>query len=174
MASARFSTSQKRYRPPLTQTPHHRPCVQPCPLPTSGTARTRRTTTPRITRHMFPAVGQRCTISSSNGLMGNKTLSMMDSELAWLLLTLLCNVGRAVLSSMFCAPITCLFYFSHHHPTSCQCGISRSATMVIALVMRAAAERHSSVPPEVWALKGMQGAYSFVKEKSPCVGPNMS
>ncbi|KAF8167923.1 hypothetical protein B0H34DRAFT_670236 [Crassisporium funariophilum] len=56
----------------------------------------------------------------------------------------------------------------------CQCGISRSATMVIALVMRAAAERHSSVPPEVWALKGMQGAYSFVKEKSPCVGPNMS
>ena len=46
--------------------------------------------------------------------------------------------------------------------------------MVIALVMRAAAERHSSVPPEVWALPGMQGAYSFVKEKSPHVGPNMS
>ncbi|CAA7266612.1 unnamed protein product [Cyclocybe aegerita] len=56
----------------------------------------------------------------------------------------------------------------------CQCGISRSATMVIALVMRAAAEHHTSVPPEVWELKGMQGAYSFVKEKSPCVGPNMS
>ncbi|KAF6766378.1 hypothetical protein DFP72DRAFT_1039030 [Ephemerocybe angulata] len=55
----------------------------------------------------------------------------------------------------------------------CQCGISRSATMVIALVMRAAAERSRHVPPEVWALKGMQGAYSFVKEKSPIVGPNM-
>ncbi|KAJ3481476.1 hypothetical protein NLJ89_g12208 [Agrocybe chaxingu] len=36
----------------------------------------------------------------------------------------------------------------------CQCGISRSATMVIALVMRAAAEHHTSVPPEVWELKG--------------------
>ncbi|KAG6850818.1 hypothetical protein H0H93_008121 [Arthromyces matolae] len=48
----------------------------------------------------------------------------------------------------------------------CQCGISRSATMVIALVMRAAAEQSTSVPPEVWALKGMQGAYSFVKKKS--------
>ncbi|KAJ2928780.1 hypothetical protein H1R20_g8316, partial [Candolleomyces eurysporus] len=56
----------------------------------------------------------------------------------------------------------------------CQCGISRSATMVIALVMRAAAERSPHVPPEVWALKGMQGAYAFVKEKSPVVGPNMS
>ncbi|KAJ7293296.1 hypothetical protein C8J57DRAFT_1429143 [Mycena rebaudengoi] len=56
----------------------------------------------------------------------------------------------------------------------CQCGISRSATMVIALVMRAAAERSPSVPPEIWALKGMQGAYSFVKEKSKWVGPNMS
>ncbi|KAF8898543.1 hypothetical protein BD779DRAFT_1484466 [Infundibulicybe gibba] len=56
----------------------------------------------------------------------------------------------------------------------CQCGISRSATMVIALVMRAAAEHSSAVPPEIWALKGMQGAYSFVKEKSKWVGPNMS
>ncbi|PPR01612.1 hypothetical protein CVT24_005763 [Panaeolus cyanescens] len=56
----------------------------------------------------------------------------------------------------------------------CQCGISRSATMVIAIVMRAAAERQTSVPPEIWDLKGMQGAYSYVKDKSPCVGPNMS
>jgi tyrosine-protein phosphatase len=46
--------------------------------------------------------------------------------------------------------------------------------MVIALVMRAAAERSSSVPPEVWDLKGMQGAYSFVKDKSKWIGPNMS
>lgn len=56
----------------------------------------------------------------------------------------------------------------------CQCGISRSATMVIALVMRAAFEESHRVPPEVRALKSMQGAYSYVKEKSPCVGPNMS
>lgn len=46
--------------------------------------------------------------------------------------------------------------------------------MVIAIVMRAAAERHTYVPPEVWALPGMQGAYAFVKEKSTHVGPNMS
>ncbi|KAL9716070.1 tyrosine/serine/threonine protein phosphatase [Leucoagaricus gongylophorus] len=56
----------------------------------------------------------------------------------------------------------------------CQCGISRSATMVIALVMRAAAHRSPSVPPEVWALEGMQGAYSYVKAKSKWIGPNMS
>ncbi|THH34118.1 hypothetical protein EUX98_g37 [Antrodiella citrinella] len=56
----------------------------------------------------------------------------------------------------------------------CQCGVSRSATLVIALVMRAAAQCSPSVPPEVWALKGMQGAYAFVKEKSKWVGPNMS
>ena len=46
--------------------------------------------------------------------------------------------------------------------------------MVIALVMRAAAGRHSSAPPDIWALQGMQAAYDYVKEKSPCVGPNMS
>ncbi|TFY75882.1 hypothetical protein EWM64_g8127, partial [Hericium alpestre] len=56
----------------------------------------------------------------------------------------------------------------------CQCGISRSATMAIALVMRAAASRSPSVPPEVWELKGMQAAYSYVKEKSTWIGPNMS
>lgn len=46
--------------------------------------------------------------------------------------------------------------------------------MVIALVMRAAAESSPSVPPEIWQLKGMQGAYEYVKEKSKWVGPNMS
>ncbi|EMD41809.1 hypothetical protein CERSUDRAFT_110372 [Gelatoporia subvermispora B] len=56
----------------------------------------------------------------------------------------------------------------------CQCGVSRSATLVIALVMRAASQRSPNVPSEVWALKGMQGAYSYVKERSKWVGPNMS
>lgn len=56
----------------------------------------------------------------------------------------------------------------------CQCGVSRSATLMIAIVMRAAATRCSFVPPEVWELRGMQAAYSFVKEKSKHVGPNMS
>ena len=40
--------------------------------------------------------------------------------------------------------------------------------------MRAAAERASSVPPEVWSLKGMHDAYSYVKEKSKWISPNMS
>ncbi|GJE86052.1 dual specificity phosphatase domain-containing protein [Phanerochaete sordida] len=56
----------------------------------------------------------------------------------------------------------------------CQCGVSRSATLVIALVMRAATQCSPTVPPEVWALKTMHDAYSFVKEKSKWVGPNMS
>lgn len=57
---------------------------------------------------------------------------------------------------------------------SCQCGVSRSATLAIALVMRAAATRSPHVPSEVWALKGMQAAYNFTKEKSQWIGPNMS
>ncbi|GJJ08736.1 hypothetical protein Clacol_002955 [Clathrus columnatus] len=58
----------------------------------------------------------------------------------------------------------------------CQCGVSRSATMVIALVMRAAHSNSPSIPPEVLALKsgGMHASYAFVKEKSKWVGPNMS
>ncbi|KZT21644.1 hypothetical protein NEOLEDRAFT_1181484 [Neolentinus lepideus HHB14362 ss-1] len=56
----------------------------------------------------------------------------------------------------------------------CQCGVSRSATLVIALVMRAAASGSPSVSEEIRELKGMQGAYSYVKSKSRWVGPNMS
>ncbi|EJD04050.1 uncharacterized protein FOMMEDRAFT_146129 [Fomitiporia mediterranea MF3/22] len=57
----------------------------------------------------------------------------------------------------------------------CQCGVSRSATVVIALVMRAAAQSLPSASSEVRALKGtgFAGAYDFVKEKSSCIGPNM-
>ncbi len=64
--------------------------------------------------------------------------------------------------------LTCYF--------SCQCGVSRSATVVIALVMRAAALELPSVSPEVWSLKsgGMHAAYAYVKEKSKWAGPNMS
>jgi len=40
--------------------------------------------------------------------------------------------------------------------------------------MRAATQCSPSVPEEVWALKGMQAAYAFVKDKSKWVGPNMS
>ncbi|KAG9314525.1 phosphatases II [Chiua virens] len=65
-------------------------------------------------------------------------------------------------------------FLSHVHPTSCQCGVSRSATLMIAIVMHAAATRSPSVPPDVWDLKGMQAAYSYVKDKSRHVGPNMS
>ena len=57
---------------------------------------------------------------------------------------------------------------------SCQLGISRSATLVIALVMRAAAMRSSWAPKEVHDLKGMQAAYAYVKSKSKWVGQNMS
>ncbi|KAF8559257.1 hypothetical protein OG21DRAFT_1503162 [Imleria badia] len=56
----------------------------------------------------------------------------------------------------------------------CQCGVSRSATLMIAIVMRAAASRSPNVPPLVWDLKGMQAAYAFVKDKSRHAGPNMS
>ena len=60
--------------------------------------------------------------------------------------------------------------------SSCQCGISRSATVVIALVMRAAALALPNTSSEVLKLKntGMSGAYGYVKERSKWAGPNMS
>ncbi|KAL1705028.1 hypothetical protein EV121DRAFT_204421 [Schizophyllum commune] len=56
----------------------------------------------------------------------------------------------------------------------CQCGVSRSATVIIAMVMRAASERLHWVPADVWALKDMNSAYDYVKSKSRWAGPNMS
>ncbi|KAL5519037.1 hypothetical protein ACEPAH_720 [Sanghuangporus vaninii] len=57
----------------------------------------------------------------------------------------------------------------------CQCGVSRSATVAIALVMRTAAQSSTTSSPEIQALKGtgFSGAYDFVKSKSSCIGPNM-
>ena len=83
------------------------------------------------------------------------------------------NRGEGCLIQYVFSRLSYQFHLIYNYH-SCQCGISRSATMIIAIVMRAAAEHAPWVSPEVWALKGMQGAYAFVKEKSPCVGPNMS
>ena len=48
--------------------------------------------------------------------------------------------------------------------------------MVIALVMRAAELGGPNIPADVLALRGqgMQAAYTYVKNKSKWVGPNMS
>ncbi|KAL1748915.1 hypothetical protein HDZ31DRAFT_28645 [Schizophyllum fasciatum] len=56
----------------------------------------------------------------------------------------------------------------------CQCGVSRSATVIIAMVMRAAFEHLHWVPSDVWALRDMNSAYDYVKSKSRWAGPNMS
>jgi hypothetical protein len=55
---------------------------------------------------------------------------------------------------------------------SCQCGVSRSATLAIAYVMALAAS--GALPSHLGHIRGMQDAYDFVKSKSPWIGPNVS
>ncbi|CED84771.1 Dual specificity phosphatase [Phaffia rhodozyma] len=54
----------------------------------------------------------------------------------------------------------------------CQCGVSRSATLVIAVIMQMAAK--GEMPHLLGDIRGMHDAYEFVKEKSPWIGPNVS
>ncbi|BGP36472.1 tyrosine/serine/threonine protein phosphatase [Rhodotorula kratochvilovae] len=58
----------------------------------------------------------------------------------------------------------------------CQCGVSRSATVVIAYCMREAARalEEGRDAEELAGCTGMHDTYSFVKEKSEWVGPNLS
>ncbi|GAA5997343.1 uncharacterized protein JCM10292_000191 [Rhodotorula paludigena] len=58
----------------------------------------------------------------------------------------------------------------------CQCGVSRSATVVIAYCMREAAKalEEGRDAAELAGCTGMHDTYSFVKEKSEWVGPNLS
>ena len=55
---------------------------------------------------------------------------------------------------------------------SCQCGISRSATLAIAYLMSLAVT--GQAPSHLGHLKTMQETYDMVKAKSPCIGPNVS
>ncbi|SPO28203.1 uncharacterized protein UTRI_04578_B [Ustilago trichophora] len=54
----------------------------------------------------------------------------------------------------------------------CQCGVSRSATLVIAFVMQAAAMRYGFESART--LLGMHDCYNMVKEKSSSISPNIS
>lgn len=56
--------------------------------------------------------------------------------------------------------------------TSCQCGVSRSATLVIAYIMSLAVA--GLLPEQLGHLRGMQDAYDMVKTKSSSIGPNVS
>lgn len=56
--------------------------------------------------------------------------------------------------------------------SSCQCGVSRSATLVIAYTMALAAS--GRLPMYLGHLKGMQDTYDFIKAKSCWIGPNVS
>ena len=55
---------------------------------------------------------------------------------------------------------------------SCQCGVSRSATLAIAYIMSLAAS--GLVPNLLGHLGNMQDAYEYIKSRSPCIGPNVS
>ncbi|KAJ1033850.1 hypothetical protein NDA16_000058 [Ustilago loliicola] len=54
----------------------------------------------------------------------------------------------------------------------CQCGVSRSATLVIAFVMQAAAMRYGFEAART--LLGMHDCYNMVKDKSASISPNIS
>jgi hypothetical protein len=56
--------------------------------------------------------------------------------------------------------------------SSCQCGVSRSATLVIAYIMSLAVA--GLLPDQLGHLKGMQDTYDMVKARSPSIGPNVS
>lgn len=54
----------------------------------------------------------------------------------------------------------------------CQCGVSRSATLLVAYLMTLAAA--GIAHQQIGHLKTMQDAYDYLKGKSPWIGPNVS